>query len=179
MTADRLAIGAALIAVALIIVWWSLRQQRQRGVDAWLPEELRTARLVYAERLFRPNGLIRISATVDRAYRSRTGHLTLVELKTRRLNAVYSSDVIELSAQRAALMAATGETVRAQAYVLVQGTGGQGRRANRVELMSQAQVAAMAERRQALLSGAIEARHTCIDGICNGCAFASQCRSRR
>lgn len=57
-----------------------------------------------------PPGLIEV-------YRDRAGRLTLVELKTRGRDAVYPSDVIELSAQRAALMAATGETVSAHAYV--------------------------------------------------------------
>lgn len=91
MTADMLGIGVALIGVALSIVWWSVRQ-RQPDVEVWLPEQLRTARLVYAERLFQSKGHIRISARVDRAYRDRADQLTLVELKTRGLNTVYPSD---------------------------------------------------------------------------------------
>lgn len=178
VTADALAIGAALIALALIIVWWWLRQPRPRDLDSWLPEELWTARLVYAERLFESKGPIRISARVDRAYRDRAGQLTLVELKTRNLNTVYPSDVIEMSAQRVALMAATGEPVRRQAYVVVQGADGQRMRAHRIDLLTQARVVALAERRQALLSGAEGARRTCIQGLCDGCAFVSRCRSR-
>lgn len=179
MTIDLLAIGAALIALAVIVVWWPRRTHRQRDVDPWLPRELRTAKLAYAERLFRTDGSIRISARVDRVYRDRAGRLTLVELKTRGRDAVYPSDVIELSAQRAALMAATGETVSAHAYVLVQGTDAQSRRAHRVELLTEAQVDALAERRQALLSGEIPARRTCSDGICKNCLFAGPCRGHR
>lgn len=179
VTADALAIGAALIAVGLTIIWWSLRQRRQRDVDAWLPEDLRPARLVYAERHFQSKGLIPISARVDLAYRDRAGQLTLVELKTRGLNRAYPSDVIELSAQRAALMAATGETVSAHAYVLVQETDGQVRRPHRVESLTEAQVEALAERRQALLSGAVQARRRRMDGICKHCVFAGPCRGHR
>jgi CRISPR-associated exonuclease Cas4 len=179
VTADTLAIGAALFAVGLTIIWWSLKPQRHRDPDAWLPEDLRTAKLVYAERLFQSKGLIQVSAKMDRAYRDGAGRLILVELKTRRLDTVYPSDVIELSAQRAALMAATGEAVRAHAYVLVQGTDGQSQQTHRVELLTEAQVAALAQRRQALLSGAVQARPAYMDGICKTCVFAAPCRGHR
>lgn len=130
----------------------------------------------HAERLFRSNGRIRISARVDRAYRDHAGQLTLVELKTRGRDMIYPSDVIELSAQRVALMAASGEAVSARAYVLVQGIDGEGRRVHRVDLLTEAQVAALAKRRQDLLSGEAQARRTCIRGLCDGCAFAKPCR---
>lgn len=136
-------------------------------------------RLAYAERLFRSKGAFRISARVDRAYRDRRGYLTLVELKTRDLDKVYPSDVIELSAQRVAIAAATGEAVHEEAYVLVQGTKGQRSRAHRVKLLTETQMAALAERREALLSGTTQARRTCINGICDHCAFVSPCRGSR
>ncbi|WP_421884289.1 PD-(D/E)XK nuclease family protein [Methylibium sp.] len=178
MTIDLLGIGAALIAFALIVVWWIRRGHRRADADTWLPPELQTAKLAYAERLFRTDGPIRISARVDRVYRDRAGRLTLVELKTRGRDAVYASDVIELSAQRAAVIATTGETVSAHAYVLVRGTGGQGGRTHRVDLLTEAQVTALAERRQALLSGELQARRTCIQCLCDRCAFVKPCRGR-
>ncbi len=176
MTTDLLAIGATLVALALIVVWWTRRTHRQLDVDPWLPWELQAAKLAYAERLFRTDGPIRISARVDRVYRDRAGRLTLVELKTRGHDTVYPSDVIELSAQRAAVMATTGETVSAHAYVLVQGVDVQSRRAHRVELLTEAQVDALAARRQALLSGEIPERRACADGICKTCLFVGPCR---
>ena len=176
MTADLMTVGSVLIAFALVI-WWRCRRPRpQRDGAAWHPQELRTAKLAYAERLFRSNGRIRISARVDRAYRDQAGQLTLVELKTRGRDTIYPSDVIELSAQRVALMAATGEAVSARAYVLVQGIDGEGRRVHWVDLLTQAQVASLAERHQALLSGEAHARRTCIRGLCDSCAFAKPCR---
>ena len=177
MTADLMAVGSVLIAFALVI-WWRCRRPRpQRDGAAWHPQELRTAKLAYAERLFRSGGRIRISARVDRAYRDQAGQLTLVELKTRGRDTIYPSDVIELPAQRVALMAATGEAVSARAYVLVQAIDGEGR-LHRVDLLTQAQVASLAERRQALLSGEAQARRTCIRGLCDSCAFVEPCRSR-
>ena len=178
MTVDLMAVDSALIAVALV-VWWRGRQPCcQRDANAWPPQELRTAKLAYAERLFRSNGRIRISARVDRAYRDHAGQLTLVELKTRDRDTIYPSDVIELSSQRVALMAATGETVRTRAYVLVQGIDGDGWRVHRVDLLTQVHVVALAERRLALLSGEAQARRTCIQGLCDGCAFVKPCRGR-
>ena len=178
MTIDLLAIGAVLMAFAMIVLWWTRRTHRQLDANTWLPQELRKARLAYAERLFRSNGPIQVSARVDRVYRDRTGRLTLVELKTRGREAVYPSDVIELSAQRAAVMATTGETVNVHAYVLVQGTDGQGGRTHRVDLLTEAQVKALAERRQALLSGELQASRTCIQGLCDCCVFVKPCRDR-
>jgi CRISPR-associated exonuclease Cas4 len=176
MTADLMSVGSVLIAFALVIWWRCRRRRRQHDARAWLPQELRTAKLAYAERLFRSNGRIRISARVDRAYRDQAGQLTLVELKTRGRDTIYPSDVFELSAQRVALMAATGEAVRERAYVLVERADRDGRRIHRVDLLTHAQVVALAERRQALLSGEAQARRTCIQGLCDGCAFLEPCR---
>ncbi len=179
MTFDVFTLGVALVASVLITTCWRLRRRREREADDWLPHPLRSTRLAYAERVFRSKGPIRISARVDQAYRDGRGHLTLVELKTRDLDRVYDSDVIELSAQRAALTVATGETVHREAYVLVQGTVGRRRRVHRVALLTVEQVAALAERRQALLSGATQPRRTCIEGICDYCAFVGPCRGPR
>jgi hypothetical protein len=179
VTSDLLIVVAALLAGALLATCYWLRRRVDREADAWLPDELRAQRIAYAERLFRSKGPIRISARVDRAYRDGEGCLTLVELKTRDLDKVYPSDVIELSAQRAALTDATGETVHREAYVLVQVKDGRRWQAHRVELLTVPQVAALAERRQALLFGTTQARRTCIEGICDHCAYANPCRGTR
>jgi CRISPR-associated exonuclease Cas4 len=176
MTSDLMSVSSVAIAFALVIWWRCRRRRRQRDAAAWLPRELRRAKLAYAERLFRSNGRIRISARIDRAYRDQAGRLTLVELKTRSRHAIYPSDVIELSAQRVALMAATGQTVRARAYVLVERADREDRRVHRVDLLTQAQVVTLAERRQALLLGEAQARRTCIQGLCVGCAYVEPCR---
>jgi len=118
------------------LLLWCRWRLRLRGTVVVLPAELRGARLVYAERLFRSTGAVSISARVDRVYRNAAGILVLVELKTRQANRRHDSDVIELSAQRVALMGQTGELVAKHAYVLTQMPAGNWSGVHRVELMS-------------------------------------------
>jgi hypothetical protein len=176
MATELLLAACVLIALAGV-VWFGARRLRYSCAcdDDWLPRQLRASQLVYAERLFRSKGAIRIAAKVDRAYRDRTGKVTLVELKTRAVDKVYLSDIIELSAQRIALAAVTGEIVCAQGYVLVQLTASGGRRAHRVDLLTESQVAVLMMRREAILSGAIEARCASSPTTCRNCAFVETC----
>ncbi|MDO8778637.1 MAG: hypothetical protein Q7K57_59950, partial [Burkholderiaceae bacterium] len=85
-----------------------------------LPQELRGARVIYAERLFRSQSPVVITARVDRVYCNAKGKLVLVELKSREANRTYWSDVIELSAQRFALSGQTGEAMADYAYILTE-----------------------------------------------------------
>jgi hypothetical protein len=160
-------------ALAAIFWWW-----RRRGVDpcvAVLPPELRRTRLVYAERLFRSVGAVSITAKVDRVYRNAAGALVLVELKTRTANRAYQSDVIELSAQRVALMAQTGEVVAPHAYVLMESPGVCRTGCQRVRLMAHIDLIALAARRQELFAGKVEPQPTCSSGMCRKCVFVHRC----
>src|SRR5574338_1313199 len=106
-------IGVDSIAVVGILagLWWR-RRRHSRRAGSGLPSELRTARMIFAERLFRSTGpVLSITARIDRAYRNAAGELVLLELKTRRVSRVYPSDIIELSAQRVAVMAQTRQPV--------------------------------------------------------------------
>ena len=169
------------IADALLALWFVLRALRRRRVDDrdWLPAELRAARLIYAERLFRSSGPVRVSAKVDRAYRDRAGVVVLVELKTRRADKVHLSDVIELSAQRHALMAHTGEIVAMHGYVLDQLVGQRRRKIHRVALFDDEQVAALVARREAVLTGEAEPSSASSPRLCRKCAFVDSCRHRK
>lgn len=164
----------ATLLVALAGAWCCRWAYRRIGAARELPDELLSAELAYAERTFRLDlPQLRLSARVDRAYRARSGVVTLVELKTRRIHRPYLSDVIELSFQRLVLMSETGESVAHRAYVLVQGP----RRASthRVELLSEAQVYELIARREAILSGYAQAAHARVSGLCTHCAFAVEC----
>lgn len=97
----------------------------------------------------------------------------LVELKTRSVNRPYRSDVIELSAQRVAIMKQTGETVARHGYVVVQ-TGGGRRTAHKVILLGGAEIEAPIDRRQAVLAGAVQPLRTCAPNLCRGCVFAKK-----
>jgi CRISPR-associated exonuclease Cas4 len=160
----------------LAALGWPLhrRSHRTRG---GLPVELRGARLIHEEQLFRSVGLVSITARVDRVYRKASGELVLLELKTRRASRAYLSDVIELSAQRVAVMTQTGEPVAGHAYVLTQAPEGRTTAWLRVELMTPRDVTALALRRQALLAGEITARCVRSPGICRTCAFQRECDS--
>ena len=154
-----------------------LRKRQARGVERRSrPAALRDAELVYIEKTFRTTSPVLIAAKLDRAYRLPSGQLVLVELKTRWNGGPNLSDVIQLSAQRVALSAATGQTVAAEAFVLITRPGA--RRspvAHRVDLLSANQVVALVRRREAILADRISPRYTEEVGHCQSCAFRSQC----
>ena len=84
-------------------------------------------------------------ARLDRAYRTSVG-LQLVELKTRARDAVYMSDVIELSVQRIAVEDEAGEQVSGEAWVVVQNNQSGTRRPHKVRLLGIGEIMAMSER---------------------------------
>ena len=162
----------AALLIGLVLLWG------RRGAKAWMPLELRRATLAYAEKLFRGVGPVVLTAKVDRAYRVEGKTLILVELKTRRSNRPYHSDVIELSAQRVALMRQTGDEVALHGYVVVRTEDGN-RTAHRVSLLSPAEVDALIDRRAVILDGSIQPRLACASKLCNQCGFEKKCTSRR
>jgi hypothetical protein len=140
-----------------------------------LPQELRGARLIYAECLFRSQSPVVITARVDRVYRNAKGKLVLVELKTREANRTYWSDVIELSAQRFALGGQTGEAMADHAYILTERPDGHPTGFHRVRLMVPADLIALAMRRQELLAGKTDPEQADFRGVCRKCAFVRPC----
>ena len=158
--------------VCFVVLWWRLWP---RPLEEELPPELRGTRLVYSERLFRSPGPVLITAKVDRVHRKAKGALVLVELKTREVPRAYRSDVIELSAQRVALMAQTGESVADHAYVLTERPDGRRTGCHRVRLMEPVDLIALVARREKLLAGKAEPQPTCAPGMCQKCAFVRPC----
>ena len=159
----------------LAVLWWLWRLHSGRTA-AVLPPELRTAPLIYAERLFKSIGPVLITAKVDRVYQNSAGELVLLELKTRQVSRVYLSDVIELSAQRVAVMSQTRMSVAGYAYVLTE-MPDRGTDWHRVELVRTEAVMALAVRRNALLAGDVDARCARSVGICRTCGFRRECHS--
>lgn len=155
---------------------WRALQRRKTRTSDWLPHELRASRLAYAEQLFRSAGPVSVSAKVDRAYRDFAGVVTLVELKTRKADEVYLSDVIELSAQRFALSSQTCEVVDATGYVVVRIAGLRGSSVHQVDLLAADEVQALVARRKALLQGMAKPLQTCRPGLCRSCAFLQPCK---
>ncbi len=167
---DVLALVVVLLALARWI--WRIRNYADRS---WLPRDLRDAKLVYAERVFRATEPLTLVAKLDRGYRGVDGVITLVELKTRPENRPYLSDVIELSAQRVALEAQTGQRVADHGYVLIQRIRGGPKIPHRVELLSTDQVTAVAKRREAILGEEAIPHFTPFRGLCARCAFRHKC----
>lgn len=168
-----LAAVIGVVALAVILLWWWRSKSDPRR--ARLPPELRSACLVYAERLFQYTGPVSICARVDRVYRNAAGVLVLVELKTRETNRTYQSDVIELSAQRVALMAHTGDVVADYAYIVTERPDGFRMGCHRVRLMAHADVISLAIRRGDLFAGKVEPQAICSSGLCRKCAFVRPC----
>ena len=165
-----------LAVASILVIAWSLSKRRlARSALANLPRELREARLLYSEQLFAATGLLSISARVDRAYRLPSGVVVLLELKTRALDRPYFSDVIELSAQRAAIMLQTGEPVADHAYVAVRRPGSAAPRIHRVRLMPIAELKALAVRRETILLGRLAPTYEGSTEVCRQCAFALGC----
>ena len=164
-----------LLAIIVGVVWKMARRWRARaGERNWLPEELQHADLAFAEKTFRTWRPIRLVVRADRGYRSR-GELHLAEFKTRARAAAYPSDVIELSAQRLAIEASTGERVSEIGYVLAETPSGKRRSVHPVRLFSRAVVVAVARRREAILKGSVAPRYAASPGLCRHCAYRAEC----
>ena len=88
----------------------------------------------------------------------------------------YSSDVIELSAQRLVIEKSTGERVSEIGYVLAQDLSGKRRSVHKVRLLPGGDVIALARRREAILNGRIVPRYTSSQGLCSRCAYRAECK---
>ena len=172
-------IELAAFAFAVVLLWvlarW-IRRIRIHTDRSWLPPDLQDAALVYVERLFKATQPIPLVARLDRGYRRLNGVIVLVELKTRRVNRAFFSDVIELSAQRVAIEGQTAERVDDYGYVLIQQPGRQRRAALRVKLLMTEDVIALAKRREVILGCPDVAEYARIPGLCRDCAFLSTCK---
>ena len=165
-----------LLVVVGLITWKIARKSRARASERrWLPRELQHAQLAFAEKSFRMWQPIRLIARADRGYRL-GGELHLAEFKTRAHAVAYSSDVIELSAQRLVIEKTTGEWVSEIGYVLAQDLSGNRRSVHKVRLLPGADVIALARRREAILKGRIVPRYTSSQGLCSHCAYRGECK---
>lgn len=171
---------------AIVVVCLALAIARRQSAEpnaalserASRPAALWDAELVYLERLFRASKPVGVTAKIDRAYRLPSGLLVLVELKTRWTNQPCLSDVIQMSAQRVAVMGQTGQAVASYGYVMVKAPTNQALPiAHRVTLMAEAQLLALVRRREDVLAGHVLPRWPRSRKACRGCAFRAKCDS--
>ena len=140
------------------------------------PRALRDATLIYMEKRFRISNPVGLVAKLDRAYRMPSGMIVLVEFKTRRLDRPLLSDVVQLSAQRVAVMGQTGQTVAPYAYVMIKTLSWRALPiAHRVNLMSHEQVLALIRRREGILEGSVLPRGPSCPKACDACSFRANC----
>lgn len=176
-----LAMAAAVACLAVLAVRRLLGTGPRMAELASRPDELAGARLVYMEKLFRIREPISLVARIDRAYRAADGSIVLVELKTRWRNRAYLTDVIQLSAQKMALEAQTGQRVALHAFVTVQEpTKTAEKHSHRVELLEPREVLALHRRRQDVVARRVAARYADSASACKQCAYRTRCdRPRR
>ena len=169
--------AVGVVCFALALAWRrSLQTNAARAERALRPAALRDAELVYMEKLFRISTPVGLVAKLDRAYRLPSGLLVLVELKTRWINQPCLSDVIQLSAQRVAVMGQTRQAVASYAYVMVKVPTRQALPiAHRVNLMTDQQLVALVRRREGILAGRILPRWPVFLKTCDTCAFRGEC----
>ena len=174
-------VGCAVAVVGFTLAmarWRSLETHAARAERALRPAALRDAELVYMEKLFRISTPVGLVAKLDRAYRLPSGLLVLVEFKTRWSNQPFLSDVIQLSAQRMAVMGQTGQSVASYGYVMVKAPTTRALpTAYRVELFSDDQVVALVRRREAILANRISPLRAWSQKACRTCALRQQCDS--
>lgn len=133
-------------------------------------------RLVFAEKTFSINQPINLTARLDQAYHDGIA-MTLVEFKTRYTEQIYTSDIIELSAQRLAVHYSTGERVYDFGYIVLQHPMTRRRTTFKVFLLSQEDVIGIAERQRLLIGRALVPRHASDPGCCRRCEYKSECRT--
>ena len=164
------------VLLLLCVVRGVRRHARCRTRPRWFPDELRYASLAYAEQTFSLDHPIKLIARVDRAYRHK-GRLTLMEYKTRRVERVFMSDVIELSVQKMILELASGAKVNNYGFVVVQHPEIPEHRAMKIFLLNHKQITALYHRRMALLNQTISADHAESSSQCRGCEFMRECKT--
>jgi hypothetical protein len=172
--------AALILLIAFIASAILLAKRRSAPIDDVerdLPAELRGAEIAFAERTFRSQRH-HLVARLDRAYRTPMG-IQLVELKTRAHDAVYVSDVIELSVQRIACEDETGEAISDQAWVVVQNSRTGKRRPRKVHLMETSDITAMRERYTDVVQGRVVSPAPARSpSQCRHCAHWARCAAK-
>lgn len=169
-------LAATAVLLGVLVLLLRIRPRRGSAQEKWLPHALHGATLAFAETTFRSTRR-RLVARVDRAYRH-GGQIVLVELKTRAWDAAFTTDVIELSVQRAALSDQTGEAVSRTAWVLVESTTTKNRRPHKVELLSDDALDALIVRYRSIRAGrALDLQPAARATMCRTCGHLARCRS--
>ena len=168
------AVVGGMLAVAAWIGW--RRQWHRFRERAWLPEELKGAKLEFAERLFRTARPFGLFAKLDRAYRRTDGLLVLTELKRRFHAQAYRSDVVELSAQKLAIERGAGRRVAIAGFVVIEHPATGRRTPISVSLLEEQELMALRQRYERLLLGEAIPDKANDARLCRSCAYVDRCK---
>lgn len=168
------------ITICLCFAGWWLWQRAKilaiRSMDAaWLPAELAGATLRYSERKFFTQSPFPLVARIDRGYMTSTHGIVLVDFKRRRLKRTYLSDIVEISAQRVAMIGAGVKKVAMHAYVVVIDPETNWKTAIRIQLENEASIAKRHVRYRAIRNGAVKPNHTTQRRMCDFCGHSEYC----
>lgn len=84
-----------------------------------MPRELQTSTLVMNEQSVSVSKPVPLHGKIDQLFKTQNGYFILVDTKSREVDAVYSSDIIQLSVYRAILSQKYGSAVSMYAYVRI------------------------------------------------------------
>lgn len=169
--------AGAMAAILAICLWLGTRKARlTRTEQAWLPVELRHARIEFAERYFYAKRPVRLIAKVDRVYKDESGTLFVTELKRRVKTQAYLSDVVELSAQKVAIERGGRRAVAEVGFVVIEHPVTQKRTPIRVRLLREHEIIVLATRYERLVDGGAMPDKANVAGLCRSCAYADRCR---
>lgn len=169
------------LVLVLWILWWVWTKFGRRFVDqlehvSWLPLELKSASIAFAEKEFRANSPFPVGAIVDRAYRMPSGLLILMELKQRERVKAFRSDIVELSVQKLAMEASGGGCVASYAYVVVESPATRKKTAIKVDLMPVHEILMLRSRHLALRNGQLSPIKVDHPKICQNCGYLAECK---
>jgi CRISPR-associated exonuclease Cas4 len=172
---DGLSALLVVVVMAASAALYVLQRAAEASADErGMPRELCGAELAFAEQTFR-SPRRRLVARLDRAYRV-GGELLLVELKTRKRDAVRMSDVIELSVQRIVVQDQTKEPVSSTAWVVVENANTGVRKPHKVHLLGTEEVGALTERYRFVMTGLIRRPSPSpSQAMCRNCGHLARC----
>lgn len=167
-----------LAALAWALIWQRERRNAVWREKSWLPRSLRSAQLLFAEPkpIVARNGPIALVAKPDRAYRRADGKIVLAELKSRERHTVYTSDVIEMSVQRAVIEGQAFGSVDEEAFVVTHHPTTGNRCVHTVRLMTVEQTYALALRYRAIMDGREQPTKRERRSVCDSCVHIARCR---
>lgn len=146
-----------------------------------MPAEIATATLIMSEkRIDARLGDVLIPVRAEQVYRTMDGRIIPVENKNRNFHRVFPYDLIEIAAQRLAITQArhaglAGAEVSRYGYVRTANRKDGSVRYHRVELMSEPELATLAERYFKVRDGLITAASQSNPKACVKCQYRSSC----